>query len=320
MELSRYSFLLGGAHRVSKERLVIAYDGQALADGTMDARELAPALLAISDAIKLANEEINGERAQVSVRVSSDFRQGSFEFGIIVSQTVDSLRDLIAPLLSPQTVATADQILGYLGLVSGVSGLNVIEVIRWAKNRKIERSDRNKDGLIQLTIEGDNNTVFVLPEVERLLDLSEVRKALRDSLKPLERDGVDEFRTQHNGKVVQRIQRDELSFFDGDAEPDKTLTQFGGRVILEVASPAFPDGRKWEFKYGQERIFARISDEAFLQRVDDGKEAFRKGDYLEVDIIMRQVKKGNRIESDHEITKVHEHRSRGEQLRLFGES
>lgn len=47
------------------EKSVIRYDGPALADHSMDVADLAPALMALSDLLKIANTYMNGDRAGV---------------------------------------------------------------------------------------------------------------------------------------------------------------------------------------------------------------------------------------------------------------
>lgn len=65
-------------------RVSIAYDGEAVRDGSMDVQQLAPALLAVSDLFKAANKATNGEQAALSVRVQAEFGKGSFIIDLAV--------------------------------------------------------------------------------------------------------------------------------------------------------------------------------------------------------------------------------------------
>ena len=60
----------------------IRYDGPALSDRSMDVAELAPALLALSDLLKIANTYANGDRAGVKVKVNADLEQHCFELNL----------------------------------------------------------------------------------------------------------------------------------------------------------------------------------------------------------------------------------------------
>ena len=73
---------------MAEARFNLAYDGDAVRIGSMDVHELAPALLAIGDFVQQANRILNGERANVHVKVQSDFRKGSFEISLILDQGI----------------------------------------------------------------------------------------------------------------------------------------------------------------------------------------------------------------------------------------
>lgn len=57
----------------------IVYDGEPVAEGTIDARDLAPALLAFADLVDEAAPLIDPNLPRISVRVRPDFQKGSFE-------------------------------------------------------------------------------------------------------------------------------------------------------------------------------------------------------------------------------------------------
>ena len=63
---------------MSSHSFYIAYDGPALVTNEMDVRELAPALLALSDVFNEANAVLNGERANVQLNVKGSFKSGCF--------------------------------------------------------------------------------------------------------------------------------------------------------------------------------------------------------------------------------------------------
>ncbi|CAB3786885.1 hypothetical protein [Pararobbsia alpina] len=58
----------------------------------MDVRDLAPALIAIADLLTAANQEINGEAAEVRVQVNATFKAGSFGIELVAAQQLMAQR------------------------------------------------------------------------------------------------------------------------------------------------------------------------------------------------------------------------------------
>ena len=73
--------------RVSRAELHVVYDGDAVRSGSMDVKELAPALLSIGALCEEANRTLNGDRAQITVNVRAGFERGSFEVTLEILQT-----------------------------------------------------------------------------------------------------------------------------------------------------------------------------------------------------------------------------------------
>ena len=67
---------------MNEAKIRIAYDGEALRTGTMNVRDLAPALIALSDLFEESNKVLNDKDSAVQLRVQSDFRTGSFDVGV----------------------------------------------------------------------------------------------------------------------------------------------------------------------------------------------------------------------------------------------
>lgn len=70
---------------MSYAKFQIIYDGPALTDSLMDVRDLAPALLALGDAIEEANFALNRKKSSISLKVNASFQSGCFgiEFDVI---------------------------------------------------------------------------------------------------------------------------------------------------------------------------------------------------------------------------------------------
>lgn len=83
----------------------IVYDGPSLENNEMDIKELAPALLAISEVLEETNRLYNRGRAEVAVNVKGSFKTGCFGFDLSVTQ--DFLHNLFNLLKTDDVIAGA---------------------------------------------------------------------------------------------------------------------------------------------------------------------------------------------------------------------
>src|SRR5271167_3956850 len=93
----------------------VSYGGTELSSGAMDVYDLAPALLAIGNLVRHANDLLNGEQATVDVKVDSDFKKGSFEIHLILDQ------HLLETALQPLSFAAVVDINGILQAIFGLA-------------------------------------------------------------------------------------------------------------------------------------------------------------------------------------------------------
>lgn len=72
---------------MSESHFTLIFDGEAVQNGEIDVRDLAPPLLAIGDMIQQANSLENGEKASVLVKVKAT-QEGSFEVDLNLIQSM----------------------------------------------------------------------------------------------------------------------------------------------------------------------------------------------------------------------------------------
>lgn len=296
---------------MTKSLLHIAYDGPALEDGSMDVRELAPALLAISETIERANEALGGQ-SPITVKVRADFKRGSFEVVLEVAQSVaEQLRMALG------TGVSAANILKHIGLTA-TSGVAVIKLIKALSGKRVKKTQEQKDGSI--VIEADGARIEITREVAVLYTDHQFRSKLKAVVDPLRREGISSFQVRHDGNVIESVSKDEAKAFalpekqdiDGEAETVESI-----RVsFFTVVGLSFEDG-KWRLSDGEAKIWASISDDDFKGRIDRGEIAFRKGDQLKAELVTSQTRAvTGALTSTHEVRRVIEHRQPPQQISM----
>ena len=287
--------------RISHAKFSVSYDGAALRDGSMDVRDLAPALLALGSLCEEANKALNGGHADVAIKVKA-VERGSF----LVS--LDVLQELKGLFTGADNV-DADSILKFLGLAAGAS-VGVLKLRRWLKGKPIKGTVL-KDGSVQVNvnIDGDHNTVLVAPQAKKLYEANGVQQELKKAVRPLHAPGIDTLRFLQDGDIVDTVREDELDAFTADQaaeDPEDETLEYEGTYRLDRVTFA-DDLRTWTFSGPNLRFTARIADEQFLDQVQNGAVTFASGDRLHVRVRQRIRTRGQVTSSFFTILQVIRH-------------
>ncbi|MBU3595067.1 hypothetical protein ICN10_01480 [Polynucleobacter sp. 86C-FISCH] len=288
----------------------IKYDGPALNSHQMDIRELAPALIALSNMLEEANKVAFPNSGNVKVNVQGNFKGGSFGVDLIAIQ---SITDQIVSILSgPEASAISNlkSILEALGLI-GVPGAGLIGVIKWLRGRKPSSIQTSGDHVIfEVAEEAISETFEVDLVAGKLYQSRVVRKALASVVKPLERDGIDIFASGKDGSTTEVIRKQEAQWFEvPESDADVVSDSIAENILLQIESIAFKDDNKWRFSDGSGTFFAEIADPVFIEKINSGAERFGKGDVLVVDLRRVQTITDNGLKMEYSITRIHDHRA-----------
>lgn len=289
------------------ERFNVVYDGPALAEHRMDVRDLAPALIAISDLFSAANKELNGESADVRVEVKASFKAGSFGIDLLFSQDFASqIRDMFAGQ-NATALANAGGIISLIGLVGSATVVGLIGLLKKLGGRRpYEIMQRGELAEVWIT---ESESIEVDARVIRLWRSRSVRANLEKTLSPLEREGITDFGIIYNDQVVLELHDDDLESFRATGPIDaEVVSDAVTRKILLLESVAFKDDNKWRVHDGQYPFFAAIEDKAFLAKINNG-ERFGKGDVLVVELRQVQTIDNGQLKTEYTIITVHEHRA-----------
>jgi hypothetical protein len=292
----------------------VAYDGPALAANQMAVRDLAPALLALSDAFDEANKIINGDKAIIRLDVKGSFKTGCFGIDLVGIQGV--ARSFIN-FISGTEIQSVETIAGLLGFsaISTVAGL--INVLRWVRNRKITKIEiKEKNARIFI---GDKY-IDTEEAVIEMLRNTRIRKALETAIHtPLQQDGIDSFAYTDNvkdEKAMTVIPKEDAHCFIAPPTEEELLDERIFDTTVQIVGVSFQEKNKWRFSDGISTFHAEIVDAAFISKINEHAIAFAKDDILKVRILERQKLTSTGIKTERIVQKVLSHRSAAVQLSL----
>lgn len=303
----------------AKSKLIIAYTGPLVDDGTMDVQELGPALIALSALVNEANKVLNDDNSTIAVKVNADFKKGSFEIQL---ELIRTLAAQLQSLFTPNV--TMEQLIAYLGLAGSVQSLvggpNLVDVIKWVKNRVITKATKHKDGTVTLESETDHITVNV--NVVNIYQSVPVRESFDKLVEPTRREGIDSFqvRADKDKTVVQSIKKEEAKCFEfdsgkiGNVKEKVEVTETDEWVNILTVN--FED-LKWRFMSDENKFYAKMDDEDFIKQIDNGDQSFTKGDMLKIRRERTQIRKADgTIKNEYKVIKVLEFQKRAKEIEL----
>jgi hypothetical protein len=274
----------------------VTYDGPALASGRMPVRDLAPALLALGDLFADASALIYPDRKPVALSIEAT-EQGSFVVRLIL-ETRDRLVDIFGSDAAQALLALKEYIVG--------AGAGLFWLIKHLRGRRVARHDEPKPGVVRLTLE-DGTTVEIPAETFRLYQSLTVRRKARQVVEPLTREGIERLAFEDDRAVTISLQTDEVELYDVPQDAELKLGEHEIPMVVSISSVAFVEGNKWRLTDGDNTFHASIDDAEFIRRVEQGIEAFRKGDMLRVRMQIVQSQRESGLHTDYHVAEVLEH-------------
>ena len=273
----------------------ISYNGPALADGRMNVRDLAQAMMAVGSLFESTNELLNGDRAAVNINVRAT-SSGSFHilFEILQNSGVNSITDVIS---------TANQIVTLI-IGSGTIAVGLFALVKWLRGRS-PRVEQINEGMFRLTLE--NGESYDIPaELLRMYQDANVRAALAGIVRPVKEEGIDVLEIREQDDAIIEVTKSDVEYFDApqlqELILDETRTQ-----AFSIISLAFREGNKWRLTDGQATFSVSMIDKDFQQRVDNNELAFAKGDVLVCDMRTVQWQTIQGLKTEYEIVSVNRH-------------
>ncbi len=262
----------------------IRYDGPALVDHSMDVAELAPALLALSDLVKMANTFANGDRAAVKIKVNADLEQHCFELNIQLAMTIWEQAKL---LLDDENVKSVKEIAEWIGLVAGGS-MSLFALIKYLRGREVKNTTvvRLRDGrnVVEIEIEGEDHPAVIAQQVYELYANIDARKKAIDVMRRLRLDGYDTLEFLEGDVGVFRITENEVPAADMSDLPEvipQNVNRSSITTAVRIRKAAYEGNAKWTVMY-KRAIDAPIEDKDWLEQFQANKVQAPPGCALEV--------------------------------------
>lgn len=275
--------------------------------GSVDADDLASALAAATDVFDCINKIANNGETKASLRVDEGTRDKGFSVAMTLTQEADDQASFLE-VPSPDGDLGAKQAVQVL--------LQLIQLKRKLRGKNPLKTDA---ALLPgyVTVYADLETVLEVWELSlRCYEDGDCAKAVARLASPLRRGKGTTSLTVSLGSDAQTLATGEASAFS----VGKTTGAQNASVVrlsVEVESPAFKFGRKWQINLGSTSVPADLEDPAFWQRIEERQETFAYGDLLDVDLHVTRIDEGGKMKSVYKIQKVYGHRGPGTQPSLL---
>jgi hypothetical protein len=295
----------------------LIYDGSDIHDGEMDVSVLAPALLAMGELFKAADETINGSHTVVTTSVKADFREGSFEVLLSIEQHV---REAAVAALPSLHLLGADKLISTVigetvdkGIDKAkevvVKGLfKLMGKLAGAKPKSIKRDDSKTTYIFNM---GNNNSFHVDARTTELYENTRTRSAAIKVALPLSRTGIRTLKMKRHAEEVTSLERRDFPEIDnpllldslahGDAlllaKPEPQV------IVVKIVKTNFGRG-KWSVSDGGRRYEVSMDDDDFKERVHAREIGFYDGDFYRVKMVTTQKLKGRVMTTSRSIIEV----------------
>ncbi|KST78414.1 hypothetical protein AAAQ13_01945 [Lactococcus lactis subsp. lactis] len=292
---------------MAQYEMSIRYAGEALEDGRMPIKDLAPALLAISGALQEIQRIKDPNQPTLAVDIKAT-KKGSFIVDLILANGPDVFSRAVDLLTSRDTEAFLN-LVGYGSLFFGM-----FKLIK----SKTKKEEKLESGQTKITL--DNGETVIMGDSDLQVYRSvEFRTQIRQAVTPLEKEGIDsiEFSSEKIEKL--KITKSDVKSFDVPNIKDEEMPSSTSIIYVQLLNVAFEHG-KWRFFDGSSKFFATIEDEGFMEAVTKGTQQFSTNDRLKVKLRTEQKMTARGLESEFYIEEVLEHIPGAVQLELdFGD-
>ncbi len=283
----------------------IKYEGE---ENQINANTFINSLLHLSTVIQEINRELHPDR-KIELKINA-LTPGSFVVDIHLQM---SILDEIGKLFTKENLSIAAEIAGVLGGIISIRQLLQKEKPAIINNTETHTTIINNNG-DKITIENKVYKIYTTNDT--------INNALSSEFDVLSGDNNIEGLTLFDSKneVLCSVNKSEFyplseGVFEEETQQNKIVPRTVTLIILRLS---FERNMKWEFYYDGNKISAKMDDETFYSRIDDG-ETFAKGDCLEAEIEISQqfdITVNTYINKSYRIKRILNHVPRGVQGKM----
>lgn len=293
---------------MAKYDFSVRYYGDALEDNSIPIKELAPSLLALSEAFQEVQFIANPHEETISLDIKAT-EKGSFIIDLILTNGKDIFDQAISFLNGTESNALSN-LVTYVSIFSGA-----LTFIKKNAKSKVDKNESLDNGSIKITFK-DQTTIEIPKESIEATRSVKFRRNMKEVIKPLETDGIEGIDFYHIKEEAIEINKNDAVAFEVPELEDKELETTESEVYLQIINVAFEHG-KWKFSNGSNSFYASIEDESFIDGVKKNLQQFGSTDTLKVKLRTSQkIDKEGKLKSDFTILKVIEHIKGHKQLEL----
>lgn len=273
--------------------LSLEYHGEPVDLGRMNSYQVAASIIAFSDFLGVIAENVYGEKIELKTEIQG-IRGESFDIDFC----------LVVCSLGIQTVSLLGSSLGFKEYFDFIK--EAIKAWLHLKGMSPKQVTPQSDNSVKIENQ-DGQIIYVNNSVINIITSNKAGKAVEQFIgKPLE-EGISSLSIKSPKlKEATTIEKKDATCFK-QVGMERPVTDAEIRMALQIQSPTFKEGNKWQFFDGQNSFYADIQDENFLAKVDKGVERFGKGDTLIVKMRIMQSSTLGALSLERSVIEVLDH-------------
>lgn len=297
---------------MAKYEFSVRYAGDAIVDGRIPIKYLAPSLLSLSEALQEYQTIAYPYQEPVSLDIKAT-DEGSF----IVDLLLVNGKDLLSQAIDMFTGKESDAIQALIAIVTGFSG--AIAFIK--KLSKSTPTAKEEVGGGEIKIIFDDKTSLTVPKEAYTASKNiEFRKRTKEFVKPLDKAGINTIEVIRESEESLTITKEDKISFEVPELKETELDPTEATMYLQIINISFA-GEKWKLTDGSKPFYAKIEDKEFVTNVKNNKTQFGANDTLKVLLRTNQKITSSGLKPEYAVIKVLQHIKGNQQIEFdFGDS